>query len=61
LYNFRRRGHGVVLVTGTLRRAKASEHRYLLMPFRAERLLAPASDLVAEVKDCVPATRRAGG
>jgi hypothetical protein len=40
---------------------KASGHRYVLKPFRVERQLALVSELIAEAKDCVPATRRAGG
>ena len=57
-------GCGVILVTGNARHfeaVKASGHRYLLKPFRVERLLALVSELVAEAKDCVPATRQAGG
>lgn len=55
---------GVIIVTGSaghLEAVKASGHRYLLKPFRVERLLALVSELIAEAKDCVPATRRAGG
>jgi two-component system, OmpR family, response regulator len=56
-------GCGVILVTGNARHfeaVKASGHRYLLKPFRVERLLTLVSELIAEAKDCVPATRRAG-
>lgn len=57
-------GCGVILVTGNARHfeaVKASGHRYLLKPFRVERLLALVSELVAAAKDCIPATRGAGG
>ncbi|HEX6842743.1 MAG TPA: response regulator [Stellaceae bacterium] len=57
-------GCGVILVTGNARHfeaVKASGHRYLLKPFRVERLLALVSELVAAVKDCIPAARGAGG
>jgi len=57
-------GCGVILVTGNARHfeaVKASGHRYLLKPFRVEWLLALVSELIDEAKDCVPATRRAGG
>jgi two-component system, OmpR family, response regulator len=57
-------GCGVILVTGNARHfeaVKASGHRYLLKPFRVERLLALVGELIAEAKDCVPATRPAGG
>lgn len=57
-------GCGVILVTGNARHfeaVKASGHRYLLKPFRVERLLALVSELVAAAKDCIPAARGAGG
>ncbi len=57
-------GCGVILVTGNARHfdsVKASGHRYLLKPFRVERLLALVGELIAETKDCVLSTRRAGG
>jgi DNA-binding NtrC family response regulator len=57
-------GCGVILVTGNARHfesVKASGHRYLLKPFRVERLLALVGELVAETKGCVIATRRIGG
>jgi hypothetical protein len=38
---------------------KASGHRYLLKPFRVERLLTLVGELLAQSKDCVLASRRA--
>jgi two-component system torCAD operon response regulator TorR len=57
-------GCGVILVTGNARHfdaVKSSGHRYLLKPFRVERLLALVGELIAETKDCVVSSRRAGG
>ncbi len=56
-------GCGVILVTGNARHfetVKESGYRYLLKPFRVERLLALVSELIAESKSCEWATRRAG-
>lgn len=55
-------GCGVILVTGNARHfetVKVSGYRYLLKPFRVERLLALVSELIAESKSCELATRRA--
>ncbi len=57
-------GCGVILVTGNARyfdAVKASGHRYLLKPFRVDRLLALVGELIAGTKDCMLATRRTGG
>lgn len=57
-------GCGVILVTGNARHfdaVKASGYRYLLKPFRVERLLTLVSELIAETKDCVLDSRRASG
>jgi DNA-binding NtrC family response regulator len=57
-------GCGVILVTGNARHfdaVKASGHRYLLKPYRVERLLALVGELIGETKGCVATTRRAGG
>jgi two-component system OmpR family response regulator len=56
-------GCGVILVTGNAHyfdAVKASGHRYLLKPFRVERLLALVGEVIAETEDCALATRRAG-
>ncbi|HJT05590.1 MAG TPA: response regulator [Stellaceae bacterium] len=56
-------GCGIILVTGNARHfeaVKASGHRYLLKPFRVERLLVLVNELIAEAKDCAPMTRPAG-
>lgn len=57
-------GCGVILVTGNARHfdaVKASGYRYLLKPFRVERLLTLVSEVIAETKDCVLDSRRASG
>lgn len=57
-------GCGVILVTGDTRRfdaVKSSGHRYLLKPFRVERLLTLVGELIAASEGCVAGARRAGG
>lgn len=57
-------GCGVILVTGDARRfdaVKSSGHRYLLKPFRVERLLALVGELLAASEGCATSARRAGG
>jgi DNA-binding NtrC family response regulator len=54
-------GSGIILVTGDVRHFDAVEtsgHRYLLKPFRVERLLQLVDELIAEVDSCIQAGRR---
>jgi DNA-binding response OmpR family regulator len=58
----REEGCAVILVTGDTRhfdRVMASEHRYLLKPFRVERLLELVRELVRD-SDCMIEERRGG-
>jgi len=56
-------GCGVILLTGDTRhfdRVAASGHRFLLKPFRIERLMRLVGELVARSEDCALGEQRVG-